>query len=218
MCGKIPTYIIGTGGLGRGLLEIIKLKVNHEANWEIAGFIDDNESLIGKEINGIKVLGHTKVLKDVSRFSNVIIAVASPFAKQEIYHSIKENHNLFFPNLVHPNVFMSETLNIGIGNIISANVVFSANVNVGSFNLIHFNSTIGHDVKIGDFNSVYPGCNISGYATLNNSIVIGTNTAILPNVTLEKNVIVGAGAVVTKDIKANSKVVGVPAKKLGGNL
>lgn len=211
---KIPTYIIGTGGLGRGVLETMKLKIQNEANWELSGFIDDNETLKGKIINGLEVIGSTRELMDVSKFSNVILAIASPSAKEMIYNQLKENDNLFFPNIIHPNVIMSETLNIGLGNIISSNVVFSANVEVGNFNLIHFNSTIGHDVKIENYTSINPSCNISGYANLTNSVLVGTNTAILPNVVINQSAVIGAGAVVIKDVEANSTVAGVPAKDL----
>lgn len=41
---------------------------------------------------------------------------------------------------------------------------------------------------------------------------IGAGVRILPGVTIGENAIVGAGAVVTKDVPANTVVVGVPAK------
>lgn len=40
---------------------------------------------------------------------------------------------------------------------------------------------------------------------------IGADAKILPGVTVGENAVVGAGAVVTKDVPANSVVVGVPA-------
>ncbi|RRK09944.1 sugar O-acetyltransferase [Lactiplantibacillus garii] len=41
---------------------------------------------------------------------------------------------------------------------------------------------------------------------------IGANARILPGVTVGANAVVGAGAIVTKDVPANTVVVGVPAK------
>ncbi|MBE6443115.1 MAG: N-acetyltransferase [Alphaproteobacteria bacterium] len=43
---------------------------------------------------------------------------------------------------------------------------------------------------------------------------IGANATILPGVTIGENAIVGAGSVVTKDVEANSIIVGNPAKLL----
>jgi acetyltransferase-like isoleucine patch superfamily enzyme len=55
----------------------------------------------------------------------------------------------------------------------------------------------GRDIRIGD------GC------------MIGSNSTILGGVTIGDHVIVGAGAVVTKDIRSGSFVVGVPARIVG---
>jgi acetyltransferase-like isoleucine patch superfamily enzyme len=41
---------------------------------------------------------------------------------------------------------------------------------------------------------------------------LGANVTILPGITVGENAIVGAGAVVTKDVPANTVVVGNPAR------
>ncbi|MBS4192611.1 NeuD/PglB/VioB family sugar acetyltransferase [Bacillus sp. FJAT-49705] len=210
---RIPTYIIGTGGLGRGVLETVKAKAQHEANWEIAGFFDDYTPS-GEIINGVRVLGTTEELKGILTFSNILIAIASPKVKETIYQRVQSNPYLFFPNLIHPSVKINDSVNLGKGNILSENVVMSANVEVGDFNLVHFNATLGHDVKIGNYTGIYPGCNVSGYSVIKDSVLVGTNAAILPSIIIEKNTTVGAGAVVTKDIEANCRVAGVPAEHI----
>lgn len=43
---------------------------------------------------------------------------------------------------------------------------------------------------------------------------IGANATILPGITIGENAMVGAGSVVTKDVPANSTVVGNPAKPI----
>lgn len=78
--------------------------------------------------------------------------------------------------------------------------------------LINLNSTIGHDSTIGCFVEISPGVHVSGNCKIGDYSILGTNATILPKVKLGKNVIVGAGALVTKDIPANSLVVGVPAR------
>lgn len=47
------------------------------------------------------------------------------------------------------------------------------------------------------------------------NVFIGLGSIILPNVRIGPNAIVSAGSVVTKDVPANSIVVGVPAKVIG---
>ena len=58
------------------------------------------------------------------------------------------------------------------------------------------------------------GASIAGQVKIGSFSTIGTNATILPNIVIGENVYVGAGAVVTKNLKSNIVVVGVPAKKL----
>jgi len=53
---------------------------------------------------------------------------------------------------------------------------------------------------------------------IENNVWIGASAVILPGVRLGTGCVVGAGAVVTKDVAANSIVVGVPAKVLRKKL
>ncbi|MBU0580436.1 MAG: N-acetyltransferase [Candidatus Margulisbacteria bacterium] len=43
---------------------------------------------------------------------------------------------------------------------------------------------------------------------------IGSGSVILPGIVIGENAVVGAGAVVTKDVPANTTVVGVPAREV----
>ncbi|WP_125707448.1 sugar O-acetyltransferase [Companilactobacillus zhongbaensis] len=50
--------------------------------------------------------------------------------------------------------------------------------------------------------------------TIGKNVWIGASSTILPGVTIGDNAVVGAGSVVTKDVAANTIVVGTPARKL----
>ena len=51
-----------------------------------------------------------------------------------------------------------------------------------------------------------------GKVTIESNVWLGTNVVILKGVTIGKNSVVGSGAVVTKSVKENCIVAGVPAK------
>ena len=55
---------------------------------------------------------------------------------------------------------------------------------------------------------------LAGPVTIGNDVWIGANAVVLPGVTIGNNVVVAAGAVVTKDVRDNTLVAGVPARKI----
>lgn len=205
--------IIGAGGLGRGVLELIHSINKVTYKYEVIGFVDDSPQGV---INGVKYFGTVYDLLQIDSEISVVIAIGNPNIKEDIYNKLKSKSNIEYPNLIHPNVEFSTYNKLGVGNIISANVAMSTNIKIGNFNLIHYNCTIGHDAEINDFNSIYPLSSILGYTKLANNIEVGANSTVLPEVRVDNNVRIGAGAVVNKDIPSNKTVVGVPAKIIKG--
>lgn len=74
--------IIGAGGFGREVAWLIEdiNKVNNE--WNIVGFVDDNKSIQGTEINGYKVVGDIDWLKEQELF--VVNAIGDPIIKKKV--------------------------------------------------------------------------------------------------------------------------------------
>lgn len=211
---SIPTYIVGTGGLGRGVAETVKVISERDRNWTLSGFIDDDPSANGTYVNDMKVVGDTKFLLGLNKTANVVIAIANPEVKAKIYEKLSVNKNLLYPNVIHPSVHLNSSIRMGMGNIISDNVAFSANVCVGDFSLIHFNCTIGHDVQIEDYVTVYPGVNLSGYSRMKYKSQAGTNSSVLPQIIVGEGAVIGAGSMVNNNPIRYTTVVGIPAKEL----
>lgn len=81
---------------------------------------------------------------------------------------------------------------------------------------------IGETTVIGDDVMLYHGVTLGGvsntkekrHPTIQDHVVIGCGAKVLGNITIGKNTKVGANAVVLEDVKENSTVVGIPAKKV----
>lgn len=85
-------------------------------------------------------------------------------------------------------------------------LVVNKNTVIGAHCVLRNSTTIGHK-KLADGT-------FSRSPRIGNYVDIGANVCIIGDITIGDNVIIGAGAVVTKDIPANSIVVGNPARIL----
>jgi acetyltransferase-like isoleucine patch superfamily enzyme len=93
---------------------------------------------------------------------------------------------------------------------------------VGDFVRFHSNVHVGQKSKIGDFvwifpyvvltNDPTPPSNTLKGVTIQQYAAISTMSVILPGVTVGEGALVGAHSSVTKDVEANTVVVGSPAK------
>lgn len=206
--------IIGAGGFGREVAWLIEdiNRVNPE--WNIVGFVDDNENIQGKEINGYKVVGNIDWLKDQDLY--VVSAIGNPINKKKVVKRLEGSKNKY-PILIHPSVIYSSIVEFGEGAIICAGNIISVNIKIGKHVIVNFDCTIGHDAILDDFTTVLPSVNVSGNVTVEECVSVGTGTAIIQGVTIGANTIIGAGAVVVKDLPANCTAVGAPAKPIKFN-
>lgn len=108
------------------------------------------------------------------------------------------------------------------------------NLHVGKNVYINFNCTFVDDIDIyiGDYcligpsvsfaTAIHPlsprlrkqGLQCSRPIRLGSNVWVGAGAIILPGVTVGDNAVIGAGSVVTKDVEANTIVVGNPARVL----
>ncbi len=77
---------------------------------------------------------------------------------------------------------------------------------------------IGHNAIIGEHCLLVAGCVIGGSVEIGDYSHIGMNASIKDHVSIGKHCIVGAGAVVIRDVKDYSVMVGNPAKSIKDNL
>ncbi|GAA4279518.1 acetyltransferase [Aquimarina mytili] len=209
-----PLYIIGAGGAAKEIFLLIKEINKVEKVYDFKGFVD---VVIEKplEIGNTKyrTIKESDFLNDIQDKVSIVFGLGDTGKIKKIVELYQQKSNFEFPNLIHPDVIVDESVSLGIGNIITTRCVFTVDISLDSFNYINRGVHIGHDTKIGSYNVINPCAVISGGVIINNENLIGTNATILQYLNIGSKNKIGAGAVVTKNVFDESCVIGVPAKE-----
>jgi sugar O-acyltransferase (sialic acid O-acetyltransferase NeuD family) len=214
---KKDIIIYGAGGFGREVAWLIEQINQVKPEWNLIGYLDDEQSIRDKIINGYPVLGDYIWLLKYRKEIFTICAIADPFLKKKIIDRIKSIKNVHFATLIHPYTQMSSYVKIGKGTIICAGNIITTNIIIGEHVILNLSCTVGHDVIIKNFCTLHPAVNISGNVVIEKCTLVGTGCKIINDLKIGRNTIIGAGAVVTHDLPENCTAVGVPARPIKVN-
>lgn len=120
------------------------------------------------------------------------------------------------------NVLIREGSVVGEKTLIGSSTQLDGTVKVGKNVKVQSNVYIPHLTVIGDgvfiapnvcfINDPYPTSKRLTGAVVEKNAIIGANSSIMAGVRIGENAVVGAGAVVTRNVPANTVVMGVPAR------
>lgn len=201
--------IIGAGGFGREVVELIDDINLRNPTWNIIGFVDDNPKMQKKSVYGLKVIGDIRWLEGQEYF--VVNAIGDGELREKLNLKLLESKNVF-ATLIHPSVISSPTVKIGEGSIICAGNIMTTDIKIGKHVVINLSSTIGHDAILEDYVTILPGTNISGFVKLKKAVTLGTGTQVIQGLTIGEYTIVGAGSTVIRNLPGKCTAVGSPAK------
>lgn len=204
--------IIGAGGVGRETAWIIEQINIRKPTWNIVGFVDDNEEIWNSEINCYKVKGNLSYLNVLENKPYVIIAIANYKVKKSIVNKLEDRFQ--FATIIHPDVYLNTTVEIGRGSIVYPGVIMTTNISIGNHVIISPKCGVGHDSIIKDYVSLLWNVNVSGFDVIEEGVMIGSGATIIQGKNVGKGAIIGAGAVVIKNIESASTNVGVPTSKI----
>lgn len=202
--------VIGAKGHAKEIIDII------DNNGIITFFDNITTPPLHIFLNTFKVLNSFDQLTDyfLKNDPKFCLGIGGTKIRQEIANKIKSHGGQLTTITAHNASIGQYDVAIGKGCNIMKNVMISNSVIIGEGVLINYGASVHHDVSIGNYCEISPGAMLLGRCKIGNYTSIGAGAIILPDIKIGNNVIIGAGAVVTKNIESNSKVIGIPAKKI----
>ena len=204
--------IIGAGGHGREVADIIRHQAQAGAPVEALGFADDNRDLHGQSLGGLPVLGDWTWFEGVDRQEvAVVCAVGSPQICRRLVERAHEL-GLSFASVISPLAHISNLARLGEGVTVFPNVIINTGAFIDSYSILNVAVTVSHDAKVGRYSNINPGVHLAGNVTIGEGCYIGMGTNVIQGRTVGAWSVVGAGAAVIRDLPGGVTAVGVPAE------
>ena len=208
---KKKLYIIGASGFGREILQWCKDINGEKQDFEICGFLDDNPNALDGYDCDYKVVGPVTGWQ-IEADHVFVIAIASPVVKRKIIESY-ESRNGRFISIIHPDAAIGSFNKIGKGVVICPGARITVNTNIGDYTTILYNTFIGHDASLGKYATVLGDTGINGHCQIGDGAFVGSHAFVFQGMKIGPWATVGAGSVVLRNVKAETKVFGNPARK-----
>ena len=205
----MDVIILGAGGHGRVVLDILLQAGKHKP----IGFLDNNEALSGRRIDGLPVLGGMERLQDIHErgITGAIVAIGNNGVRRA-FGDVIEREGLQLINAVHPSAQLARSVSLGKGVVVAAGALVCTHCQIGDYAILNTGCIVDHESMIGTSAHVCPGVRLAGHVTVESGAFVGIGATVVQNVRIGFEAIVGAGAVVTQDVDSMTTVVGVPAR------
>lgn len=175
-----------------------------------------NDSPIGSDINGFKVLSRVEDVYKKYQNSKEVKFIFQGYDIQSMQKTIDFKDGLGIPldrycTFIHPSCMIARSASIGVGTIILAHTVVNPKAKVGQFNSFMSGVTIGHDAVVGNYNLVATQAIVANIV-MGDRNFIGINATTNNKITIGDDCMIGMASNVVKDVPSGTKCFGNPAK------
>jgi sugar O-acyltransferase (sialic acid O-acetyltransferase NeuD family) len=182
--------------------------------WQCLGFVDDTPEKQATGAYGHRVMGRAAL---ADHGSAAVLAV--PGGPQSYRSRARLIDGLGissdrFATVIHPRASVSPFARIGRNVLIMAGVVVTSNAVIGDHVCILPNSVVHHDAVIGDWSLVGSNVTLAGSSHIGANCYIGSGTSVMNGISIGDGTLVGLGSNVIRDIAAETRVAGNPARDL----
>jgi sugar O-acyltransferase (sialic acid O-acetyltransferase NeuD family) len=202
--------VLGAGGHGQVVADILLRMADEGAGLTVAGYLDDNPSLTGQHLLGLKVLGRFADRPSVPHDA-VVIAVGSNRTRQRLATELTLQGERFVI-ACHPRAVIAPDVEIGPGSMVCAGAVINPASEIGAHAILNTGCTIDHHNRIGDYAHIAPGVHLGGDVLIGAGTLVGIGSSVLPRHSVGEWAVIGAGSVVTRNIPSRVTAMGIPAR------
>lgn len=201
--------IIGAGGHGKVVREIVSAEGRHEA----VGFVDSAPALVGKKVAGLPILGPANVLPRLRQqgIGGAIVAIGDARVRV-MYAALLRQQGFELVNAIHPTASISASAILGKNIVVAPQAAICTEARLGDSVIANTSCVIDHECEIDAGVHVCPGAHLGGRVRVGERSWIGIGANVIQCLVIGRQAKIGAGAVVIRDVPDGVTVVGVPAR------
>lgn len=204
--------IIGAGGHGHVVADILLQAAAHGADCQPIGYLDDNPYRHGQHALGLPVLGPIAARVTIPH-DGIVIAIGDNRTRARLFTELAAAGERLV-SAVHPSAIIATDVIIGPGTMICAGAIVNPGTIIGANVILNTGCTVDHHNRIGDHVHIAPGVHTGGDVVIGTGALVGIGAIVMPQRRIGAWSVAGAGALVQRDVADETVVVGVPARPL----
>ncbi|MDK2349144.1 acetyltransferase [Pseudomonas paraeruginosa] len=201
--------IVGAGGLGRVVYNVLANDAGFGEQYALAGFLDTRPDLRLPDDIAAPLLG-SPLDYQVRPGEAFIPAVGDPGLRERLLAPLLAQGAEFAT--YSEQAFIGARTRIGAGTFITPGAVLSVDSEIGRCVYIDTYVVLGHDVTIGDHAMLGAMTFLAGGVRVGHGASIHPRATIAKDVSIGDGATVGIGSVVVNDVPAGVTVFGNPAR------
>lgn len=206
-----PLVIVGAGGHGREVLDVVEAVNRRAPTWRLLGFVSDRMEDGRLLDRNTPVLGGVEVL-DVHGAEHVV-AIGDTVIRHRVSSQTDRMGPAAAP-LVHPDASISPGAELEVGSVVFAGVRVGRDTRIGRHSHLNLNALCGPGAVVGDHAFLGQGAIIESHAKLGEGVFVGSNAWVVSGCHVDRWAVIGAGAIVADHVQAGQVVAGDPARPL----
>lgn len=203
--------IVGAGGLGRIVHDVLSQDEEIARDYTLAGFLDTRAELeLPADLQG-SVLG-SPLTYQLQADEVFIPAIGDPKWRKNLLEPLIQQGANFYSYTRQASI--AARARIGQGVFLTPGAVISTDCEIGDYSYIDTYVIVGHDVKIGAHCTIGAMSFLAGGVCVEDGVALHPRTTVAKGVTLGQGCTVGIGSVVVKHVAPESTVFGNPARTI----